>query len=282
MTGSFALQFVFQTSTRRTNLQQLRSFRTIPSRCAKPKATAVKKTAVSAKAPSGIPRMARVPTPVAERLTKSEFIAKKLWDNGVRTVYEAPKLSRRVLLSWVVGLSFLTYSFNIVRSRHWDASKLKGMSNLQAQLVAGGHRLGAIFASLVGGYSILRYCGFIKSIRLVQSRYGYINLRVHIKRRTPWSQTHYTVPPGDVILPREWRRTLTSAQLQADSESSRQLTRLLGRPFTFLKSWLLMDGVVSPVHVRDQGRLLGTGMLDMRGSFNVSDVEFESIVKENT
>ncbi|ETN40804.1 uncharacterized protein HMPREF1541_05084 [Cyphellophora europaea CBS 101466] len=201
--------------------------------------------------------------------------ARQLYDQGVRLVYEAPAFSGRILGAWFIGACFVGYAVNLVSLRHWDMSTLHGMGSWQKNFIAGGNRVSMFFLTFMGGFAIFRYCGFIRSIRLVDLGAGNIKLGVHVRRRMPWSETRFTVAAGELSLPHRWQQRLNPS---TETTASRNLTAMLSLPYTWLKSWLLMDGVIAPVTV-------GTGaigQLDSAGKFEVSLADFNAITTERS
>lgn len=218
------------------------------------------------------PPTKRDATPAFTSTSIQQYRAKQLYDAGIRQVYEA-RGSSRVIFAYAVGACFVGYAVNIWALRHWDRDNLTGMGSYQKTFVAGSNRVAMFACSVVGGLIVLRYSGLIRSIRLVDTGHGNIKLGIHMRRRVPWSDTRYTVEPGDVVMPRKWQQSVIP---DAETKSSRNLVSLLGRPYAWLKSWILMDGIVAPVRLSSAA----AGMLDTSGNFSISLDEFSAITSQ--
>ena len=264
-------------SVRQPICSTLRSLATTTSRSARPtKAPPRNRSAIPNPdhAKSRGPRAAKTPESSTFVPTSvQQHRAKQLYDAGIRNVYEK-RGSSRVIASYIIGASFIGYAINLFTLRHWNRDTLTGMGSWQKTFVAGTNRVGMFGFSLVGGLIILRYSGLIRSIRLVESASGTIKMDVHMRRRVPWSNTRYVVEPGDLVMPRHWRQRIMP---EAETESSRNLVAILGRPYAWLKSWILMDGIVAPVRVSAQA----AGQLDTKGTFGVSLNDFSAITSQS-
>lgn len=261
----------------RSVCSSLRSFATTTSRSARPTKARPPRSRGNIPAPSNTERVglhaakgvgASNPTLASVQ----QHRAKQLYDAGVRQVYEA-RGSSKVIASYAIGACFIGYAVNLLTLRHWDSDTLTGMGSWQKMFVAGVNKVGMFACSLVGGLIILRYSGFIRSIRLVDAGHETIKLDIHMRRRLPWSKTHYTVEPGALVMPRQWRQRIIP---DVETESSRNLVALLGKPYVWLKSWILMDGVVAPVRLSSDA----AGQLDTRGTFNISMSEFSALTSQ--
>lgn len=222
----------------------------------------------------GRPPTAKGSAPPAFTSTSiQQYRAKQLYDAGIRQVYEA-RGSSRVIFAYAVGACFVGYAINLWALRHWDRDTLTGMGSYQKTFVAGSNRVAMFACSVVGGLIVLRYSGLIRSIRLVDTGHGNIKLDIHMRRRVPWSNTRYTVEPGGVVMPRKWQQSVIP---DAETKSGRNLVTLLGRPYAWLKSWILMDGIVAPVRLSSEA----AGMLDTSGNFSISLNEFSAITSQS-
>lgn len=262
---------------RRPACNSLRSYATTTSRSTRPAKPPPLRSRSNIPNPThavrGRPQAAERDAPSAfTTMSIQQYRAKQLYDMGIRQVYEAGA-SSRVVFAYAIGACFIGYAVNLWALRHWDRDTLTGMGSWQKTFVAGTNKVGMFACSMVGGLIILRYSGLIRSIRLVDTGHGNIKLGIHMRRRVPWSDTRYTVEPGDVVMPRRWQQSIIP---DAETNSGRNLVALLGRPYAWLKSWILMDGIVAPVKLSSDT----AGQLDTSGKFSISLHEFSAITSQ--
>lgn len=246
----------------RPQCQSLRRFTTnLPRSAQRSKTKPATGTARSQVIPS--PRQQRSAKPSATVPKQSNSVvmnpqgyrAKQLYDKGVREIYREGSKSR-IIASWLIGGGLILNAVSIFSMRNWDSSKLVGMGGWQKMFVGGANRVAMFFLTAVGGFIIFRYLGSIRSIRLVDVGESRVKFDIRIRRRLPWSGTRYRVHPGDVLMPKNWRRSLPLP-------NERQRTPSL---YAWMKSWMFMDGIISPVRLNKET----VGFIDGEGVFGIS------------
>ena len=198
--------------------------------------------------------------------------AQRLYKVGLHNVYQAPSSLGRTLLSYTIGAVLIGGSFNIYLLRHWDGDTLIGMSGWIKSFVVGANRTAMFFMTFLGGFAIIRYAGFVRSIRLIDIGAGDLRLSVDIRRRMPWSKTHCLVKPGEMIMPADWRSTLVQQNLDARQTPPALATRF----FRYIRDFFMMRGVVAPVRFGSEA----SGMMDVSGLL-LSYEELRSITRES-
>jgi hypothetical protein len=254
---------------------QQRSFRTTLPRFARPAKRIPSQSATqitlrpSAKGTLK-PRTAAIPTS-AGLVSRQQFLARQLYNAGVREVY-SHRRPGRIYATWAIAGCFAIYALNLFRMRLWDPYTLEDMGKTQKTFVSYAHRAGIAFCILSGGIVVAWYAGPIRSMQLLDfgSSQG-IQVVVKMRRRVPWSKTHFFVDPAQIVLPKNWRTTL-----QEELELTRGKTSPLRRAFRSSKAWITRTGIISPVKVGERT----FSYIDGAGRFEVPFADFEAITSQ--
>lgn len=198
------------------------------------------------------------------------ILAKKLYDAGVRDIFHVPSNKGWTFASWALGLTLFGGAANLLWLRNWDPEAIFGMAKWQEAFVVSANRIAFVFMTALGTFAILRYAGFVKSIRLIDfDSYG-VAFGVSVGRGLPWHKTYYIVKPGDFEMPRYWRLRLPKVN------PAKERGGMWARSFEFVKDFMFMRGVVSPVRFANRGR---KAMMDPKG-ITIPAKDFDALMTE--
>ncbi|KPI41488.1 uncharacterized protein AB675_9347 [Cyphellophora attinorum] len=162
-------------------------------------------------------------------------------------------------------------------TKNWDTDNMVTkdyeIGIWKKRFIAAGNRVGIFAMTCFGGWAIIRYAGFIKSIRLKPLTTGEVAMSIDIRRRHPFSETHYMVMPGQLSMPGGWRTRITLGKGRQSKVPSRSLS--------FLQDFIFMQGVVSPIRMTDvESNGKARGMLDPRG-IKLSEKDWAGLTRES-
>lgn len=204
------------------------------------------------------------------------FAAKQLYEHGIHNLYTAPSHFGTLAFSWLIGVGFVGYALHMLIERYYELRPGHGLGNIKKTAVEAGVRLGMIFLTVTGGYSVLRYKGLVKSLDLIRVS-GAVQLRISVRRIVPFLKPkEYIVPSYDLQLPYRWRFHSEQVPIIRPPSTAGTVGRALGLPFKKFKNFILQDGILA-VNFEEGER---KALLDTAGKFTRGMGDLEAISDE--